>query len=223
MPRVFYSSRHGGVSRNPFDSFNLGTHVGDEIESVRQNREILRANLCLTSLAFMDQRHGADISVIAEPAQANLIPDADALMTNQKGIGLAVMVADCVPLLLAAEGWVAAVHVGRVGLMSNIVESVLRKFDELGAAARDAWIGPHICQECYEVDSNMYRELTASRPLLATTDEKHCLNLKAPIVDVLVGQGVRVHDLSRCTVETDDLFSYRRDGMTGRFAGVIAL
>ena len=223
MPRVFFSSRHGGLSTEPYGSLNLGDRVGDEPAIVTANRELLRKALSLSELVFMNQSHSADIAVITGDVRRMQTPDADALFTNQRGIGLAVMVADCLPLLLASNSWVAAVHVGRVGLMSGIVEKVLAEFGSHDSKPTQAWIGPHICSRCYEVSSDMYGELTSQRPLLATSTATRCLDLKTEVTAILSEAKVPVMDLGSCSVESLDHFSYRRDGVTGRFAGVISL
>jgi polyphenol oxidase len=223
MPRVVFSSRHGGVSNGAYDSLNLGDHVGDSLESVTANREILRKSLSLSELVFMNQSHSSDISFITEGANPKKTPNADALMTNLRGIGLAVMVADCVPLLLASEAWVAAVHVGRVGLLDGIVEKVLTSFESHNATPTRAWIGPHICADCYEVSPEMYQSAITERPQLATNGASHCLNLAGEIRAVLNQANVAITDIHTCAAESSDYFSYRRDGVTGRFAGVISL
>jgi hypothetical protein len=223
MPRVFFSSRHGGASQGSYASLNLGNHVGDDSALVQSNRLALQNALSLKHLVFMNQTHSADIVEIPDEIKAGSSPNADALMTNHKGIGLAVMVADCVPLLLASPSWVAAVHVGRVGLLSGIVEKTLARFREANSPVTEAWIGPHICSDCYEVSSEMYEDVTQQRNALATDATRHCLNLRAGVVEILENHSVAITDLGICTVESKDHFSYRRDGVTGRFAGVISL
>ena len=223
MPRVFFSSRHGGISIGSYASLNLGDHVGDSLEGVAANREIVRKTLSLSQLVFMNQSHSSDISVVTEDAYPIQTPNADALMTNLRGIGLAVMVADCVPLLLASESWVAAVHVGRVGLLGGIVEKVLSEFESHSTTPTRAWIGPHICADCYEVSLEMYQSATAERLLLATSESSHCLNLAAEVREILNRANIAITDLHSCAAESTDYFSYRRHGVTGRFAGVISL
>ena len=223
MPRVFFSSRHGGISNGAYTSLNLGDHVGDSLESVTANREVLRKALSLSHLVFMNQSHSSDVSVITEDAYSIQTPNADALMTNLRGVGLAVMVADCVPLLLASESWVAAVHVGRVGLLDGIVEKVLVEFESRSTTPSRAWIGPHICADCYEVSPEMYKTATTERPQLATSESTHCLNLAAEIREILNRANIAITDVHSCAAESTDYFSYRRDGVTGRFAGVISL
>ncbi len=223
MPRVFFSSRHGGISSGAYTSLNLGDHVGDSLESVTANREVLRKALSLSHLVFMNQSHSSDVSVITEDAYSIHTPNADALMTNLRGFGLAVMVADCVPLLLASESWVAAVHVGRVGLLDGIVEKVLVEFESRSTTPSRAWIGPHICADCYEVSPEMYKTATTERPQLATSESTHCLNLAAEIREILNRANIAITDVHSCAAESTDYFSYRRDGVTGRFAGVISL
>ena len=223
MPRVFFSSRHGGSSSGPYASLNLGTHVLDSEVDVAKNRETLRHHLSLPQLLFMNQSHGAEIATIDNPSALADVYVADAIMTNLPGVGLAVMVADCVPLLVASDEWVAAVHVGRVGLLKGIVESVLAQFQARHSSITRAWIGPHICSQCYEVSPDMYADAVNQQSHLATSPTAHCLDLQGAVSAILATSGGSLSVVDSCTVENSDFFSYRRDTVTGRFAGVISL
>jgi len=220
MPTRF-TKRTGGVSHGAFASLNLGTHVGDELSDVLQNRGIVAAKFGPTQ--YMNQVHGDRIALIEEVTDE--LPTADALVTGIPGITLAVMVADCIPLLLKSNESVAAVHVGRRGLVNEITRKTLTLMRDMGASQITAIIGPAICGTCYEVSEDIFNEVVALHPMAQsrTPSGTYALNLPAALRSVLNDEGVEVVDQFECTVESEDYFSYRRDGVTGRQAGVISL
>jgi hypothetical protein len=220
MPTRF-TKRTGGVSHGAFASLNLGTHVGDELSDVLQNRGIVAAKFGPTQ--YMNQVHGDRIALIEEVTDE--LPTADALVTGIPGITLAVMVADCIPLLLKSNESVAAVHVGRRGLVNEITRKTLSLMRDMGASQITAVIGPAICGSCYEVSEDIFNEVVALHSMAQsrTPSGTYALNLPAALRSVLNDEGVEVVDQFECTVESEDYFSYRRDGITGRQAGVISL
>jgi len=230
-PRRVVTDRRGGRSSAPYDSFNLGDHVGDSPDDVAANRARLAAELGVAPgrLVWMNQVHGSGVAVVDEPPDAP-VPDTDALVTNTPGLVLAVLVADCVPVLLAdAEaGVVAAVHAGREGVRLGVVREALVAMAGLGARpeATTALLGPAVCGGCYEVPAAMRAEVAKVAPAAAARSRRGtpALDLLAGLAEVLRGAGVGqvVHD-PRCTVEDRLLFSHRRDGVTGRQAGVVWL
>jgi YfiH family protein len=216
-----FTKRTGGVSHGAFASLNLGTHVGDVIEDVLANREILASKL--GPIQYMNQVHGDRIALIEEVTDD--APTADALVTGIPGISLAVMVADCIPLLLKSKEAVAAVHVGRRGLVNEITRKTLELMRDMGASQITAIIGPAICDQCYEVSEDVYNEVIALHPFAQskTPQGTFALDLPAALRSVLSDEGIPILNKFECTVESDDLFSYRRDGVTGRQAGIISL
>jgi len=221
MARTFFSSIHGGESTTPFATLNLGDHVGDVQEAVDRNRQRVRELLGLRELIFMNQVHGCEVVEIGDEIDA--VPTCDALVTRRKGVGLAVLTADCIPLLIDGGEVVAAVHVGRKGLITGVISETIKLMRQLGARSFEAKVGPSICGDCYEVSPEMYREISAAFPATATDASRHCLNLGSGAVAQLQEQGVRVNALDICTLESQDFFSYRRDEITGRMAGIISL
>jgi YfiH family protein len=177
----------------------------------------------------MDQVHGAAVAVVDAPRQGK-VPDTDALVTATPGLVLCVLVADCVPVLLAdpEAGVVAAVHAGREGVRKGVVPAALAAMAELGArpATTSALLGPAICGACYEVPAAMRAEVARVAPAAAVRTRRGTpgLDLRAGVAELLRGAGVAqvVHD-PRCTAEDRFLFSHRRDGVTGRQAGVVWL
>ena len=139
MATSLFTSRLGGVSSPPYDSFNLATHVGDSPSDVARNREILAGliSLPINQIFFMNQVHGNSVAIIDRQSDSSVAPSADALFTNVPGFALVSLIADCTPLLLRSDKAVAAVHVGRKGLMAEVLESTLRVFHEFGIPNND--------------------------------------------------------------------------------------
>jgi YfiH family protein len=220
-----FTDRRGGGSGPPYDEANLATHVGDRSAAVAANRERLLAGLGVPSAAWMNQVHGVDVVVVAEPAVEP--PTCDALVTSTPGLALAVLVADCVPVLIsdAAAGLVAAVHAGRRGAAGGIVLRTLGVLRELGARAPRAVLGPAICGRCYEVPEDMRADVEARLPGSAALTSRGTpgLDLRAGLARQLNAAGVPVETSPACTAEDPALFSHRRDGVTGRQAGLVVI
>jgi len=216
-----FTNRTGGVSTGAFASLNLGDHVGDVPVAVAENRSILARKF--GPVQFMKQVHGDRIAIIEEVTDE--APTADALVTGIPGIALAVMVADCIPLLLKSSEVVAAVHVGRRGLQNQITRKTLALMREMGASTITAIIGPGICGKCYEVSEDVFKEVVAEHPFTKarTPSGSYALDLHAGLRSVLSDEGIGILDKFECTFENPELFSYRRDSITGRQAGIIAL
>ena len=222
-----FSDRHGGVSAPPYDSLNLGDHVGDDPEAVARNRRILQRRIGGLPIVWMEQVHGDRIVDVKGPTER--AGRCDALVTKCPGIALAVMVADCVPILMAdtRRGVVAAVHAGRNGTLLDIApKTVVHMAKRYGCDPRDieVWMGPAIGVCCYQVSEEIATIVGKS------VGEKYVngryLDLKSLNRDRLIAAGVLPEHImisDVCTCCDLDYFSYRRDGVTGRFAGVIAL
>lgn len=228
--RWSFSDRHGGVSVAPYKSLNLGGHVGDAPAAVEANRARWSASLGdpPLQLRFMDQVHGDSVAVV-DRATAAAPAGTDAMVTRTHRLGLAVLVADCVPVLMAdAEaGVVAAVHAGRLGVRGQIVLRALESMARLGASRMRtvAWLGPSVCAGCYEVPAQMRADVASVVPATwaSTRSGTPALDLRAGLTAELESAGVTVTSVGGCTVESADHFSHRRDGITGRFAGVVWL
>ena len=216
-----FTNRTGGASTGAFASANLGFHVGDEPDHVTANRARLSKEF--GPVAFMTQVHGDRVAVVEDVSDVD--PTADALVTGIPGITLAVQVADCIPLLLISSQSVAAVHVGRKGLVNGVTLRALEVMRDMGASDIRAVLGPAICGVCYEVSEEIFTEVTAQHPAAASRSARgnHALDLPAALVKVLQGQKIAVEIVGGCTVESSELFSYRRDGVTGRQAGLVWL
>ena len=221
MAQILFSARHGGVSQGEFSSFNLGDHVGDIALAVENNRKILKSLISQVSPVFMNQVHGNEVIEVDSNSISPLT--ADALITRQPGLPLAVLSADCLPILIKGPKIVGAIHAGRKGILNGIITETISRMRALGGDNLVATIGPAICGQCYEVDLQMYLDAVSRDSELATNTETHCLDLKRAARSQLSAQGVEVSDLQICTAHDSNFFSYRRDGITGRNVGVIVL
>ena len=219
MPSVF-TTRRNGASLAPYESLNLAQHVGDDAESVATNRQLLAK--ITGPVQFMNQVHG---DKVVEVKTLGDDPTCDALITTLPGIALAVMVADCIPLLLSSSTVVGAVHVGRRGLMNSVAIKALDAMRKLGAGQIHAQLGASICGRCYEVPQDLADEVSAKHPAATslTNNLTPALDLPRALIADLVAHGVTYEAISRCTLEDDEYFSYRRHNITGRNAGVVWL
>lgn len=175
----------------------------------------------------MRQVHGTDVTVVTDDVPAGAqAPDVDALVSSQPGRALAVMVADCVPLLVAAPGAVAAAHAGRLGALAGIVDRTLDVLDDVATGAeRTAAIGPSIRGCCYEVPAAMQADAARRAPAAATTTTWGTPSIDLPtlVAADLARRGVDVVDGGVCTACDERWFSHRRDPESGRQVGVIVL
>jgi YfiH family protein len=217
----FFTNRHGGFSHGDYSSWNLASHVDDDPADVELNRAKLREQV--GDFVVMSQVHGDTVVVIDQlPAE---VPVADALITGNPDLALVVMVADCIPLLLRSEKLVAAVHVGRAGLMNSIALKTVAQMRELGATQISGSIGPAICGSCYEVPQELHDQVNAIHPLASskTRTGTPALDLPRALIAALAVVDVPVVNSASCTLEDDNYFSYRRNRVTGRQGGVIKL
>lgn len=231
--RKVFTTRAGGVSQSPYASFNLGDHVGDDPQAVASNRNRLADIIGLSpdKVVYMEQIHSNTVTVIDEaPADGQAVEATDALVTTQRGLALAVLVADCVPVLLSDTdaGVIAAVHAGRMGARNGIVAKTIAKMEELGAKPSriHALMGAAASGANYEVPEAMARDVEAKLPgsIARTTKGTTGLDIRAGLLRQMLSLGVKMIDSDpRCTIEDEDLFSYRREGTTGRQAGVVWL
>ena len=229
--RMVFTAKAGGVSLSPYDSFNLGDHVGDAPEDVASNRQRLADVLGLAPEQFvwMEQLHTNTVTVVDGP-QSEPVEATDAVVTTQPGLALCVLVADCVPVLLSDHnaGVIAAAHAGRLGARNGIVKKTVEEMVELGAnpANIQVLLGPAAAGASYEVPLEMARDVESRLPGSMTKTSKGTtgLDIRAGLVRQLLSLGVTHVDADpRDTVTDTDFFSYRREGTTGRQAGVIWL
>jgi YfiH family protein len=228
------STRHGGVSLGPFDSLNLGDHVGDDPAAVAANRAAWAGRLEGARPLWMRQVHGSEVVNAAEAVQAAVSPQADGCWTAEPGIACVVQVADCLPVLVAALNGraVGAAHAGWRGLAAGVVErTAVAVARAAGCGPEDliCWLGPCIGQRQFEVGPDVVaafggggRFVGRPRP---DVQMRWLADLPGLARDRLAATGVhRVFGGTWCTVEDPlSFFSFRRDGVTGRQAAAIWL
>lgn len=229
--RAAITGRSGGVSVPPYDGRNLGGAVGDDPAAVGRNRELTALELGLDPgrVVFMRQVHSADAQYVAEPYGADP-PALDAVLTDREGLALAVLVADCAPVLIADPdaGLIGAAHSGRAGTTLGVAPALVGAMASRGGrpSSMVALIGPSACGLCYEVSARLRDEVAAVIPQTRSTTRQGtpALDIRAGIEAQLKAAGVAEirHD-ARCTIESPELFSYRRANQTGRFAAYIWL
>jgi purine-nucleoside/S-methyl-5'-thioadenosine phosphorylase / adenosine deaminase len=236
-----FTGRAGGASAPPYQSLNLGLRVGDDLRGVLGNRRRTATVLGLAGLpwAVARQVHSAVVLRVAldrlgqgPPEAKPPVGEGDGLASDEPGVVLAVLTADCAPVLLAdpAAQVVAAVHAGWRGLAAGVVEAGVAAMAELGAdpAATVGLVGPAIGGCCYEVGPDVRAAVGDRYPgaLATTRSGRPALDPAAGAVEALTRAGVgEVRAAGECTFDQDErFFSHRRDhGRTGRQAALIAL
>lgn len=239
IPRVFdglpsvvagFSTRAGGVSPTPFAGLNLGGSTGDDAERVRENRRrfLDALGFDLGDLATVGQVHGADVAPVTAPGHT---PEHDGLVTDQPGLALGIVVADCGAVLLAdAEAEVVgACHAGWRGAVGEIPTRTVEAMAALGAvpARIRAYVGPCIGPEDFEVGPEVASQFDAPYVLAVEGNTKPHVDLAGAIAAQLQAAGVpEAHiEIESCsTFDTDRFYSYRAEGgTTGRMMGIIGI
>ncbi len=246
-----FTDREGGVSKSPYESLNLGMHVGDSKEDVLSNRAIIAKTIDLVPqhFVFAKQVHGNMAWHVSKKeagrgafSMDDAIEDADALVTMEKGVPLMILSADCAPVLFAGKDQkvVGAAHAGWRGATSGIITSTTTMMVDLGVSpeALQVAIGPTIRGCCYEVDEPVaeavretYRRLSVHQGEALTPSVKKpghfMLDIPTLIREELLSLGItseHVHDTGICTHCDERFFSHRREnGRTGRQGAYIYL
>ncbi|MCX6174178.1 MAG: peptidoglycan editing factor PgeF [Ignavibacteriales bacterium] len=226
---IFGLSTKIGLDRTEPFYFNMSLTVGDDKEIVRANREAFYNELGLTTeqIAIQKQIHSDIITIVSEPG---LVGESDAMITTQKGIGLAISTADCTPIFIYDRNnqIIATVHSGWRGTEKQILrKTILILLEQFNCSSNDllVYLGPSICQKNYEVGDEVAKHF--HRTYLKSIDHKHYLDIVGMNKDVLLDLGIRdshIEISSLCSYEVEYLQSYRRDGKkSGRALGVIAM
>jgi YfiH family protein len=217
-------NRTGGTSRAPFDSLNLASYVGDDSNSVATNLEIVKEMVSVKKISVMNAEHGNIVNVVTQPGIA---PAGDGLVTSRTDLALVALAADCVPFGLVdpVNRVIAVGHAGWRGVLANVMQSLLHEFVTSGAQLNhtQAIIGPAICANCYEVPIERVELFREVRPEAISSPRN--LDLTRGVVSVLAEQVTQVHELTGCTLENSELFSFRRAAgePTGRGGLVLAM
>lgn len=225
------TTRLGGLSVSPYDSMNLGSHVGDVLEHVDANRRLL-SKYVKGDMAWLEQVHGTDVVCLDAP-QGGGLPQADAAFTSKPGKVCAVLTADCIPILLCSRTGdrVAAVHAGWRGLSMGVVDAAVKALTPEPSTLM-AYIGPCISREYFEVEIDVIEEF--ERQGWDQVDQHYVVDKLRPgkfymdLVSLarsrLVELGItNIHGEGYCTYANEHFYSHRRDGKTGRFASLIWL
>ena len=227
--RVFCSGRAGGVSPAPYESCNVGDHVGDTAEHVAANRQRLAEATGLadpTAWVWLHQVHGTGVHVASAPSGAEP-PEADAAVTATPGLPLAVLTADCAPVALACDDAVGVVHAGHRGLEHGVIAAAVEGLRAIGHGPVRAYLGPCIHPVRYEFGAtDLARFVDRFGPEVAgrTADGRPALDIPAAVRAALRECGVdELDDSEVCTASSTEHFSFRRDGVTGRQATIVVL
>ncbi len=222
--QAFTTTRMGGVSSAPWDSFNLGSNCGDQAQDVSTNRETLRAVLPAAPI-WLEQVHGSDV-IRAE--ESSNIPVADASWSDQAGVVCTILTADCLPVLLCTSSGshIAVVHCGWRSLAEGILENTIAAL-QVNTSSLLAWFGPAISAANYEVGSEVYQAFVDIHPqnqqaFKVTTAGCWQADLLLLARLSLQRQGLKLfYGGQYCTYTDRRFYSYRRDGVTGRMVSVI--
>jgi YfiH family protein len=227
--RFAFTDRFGGASTAPYGELNLGGS-GEDRQVIAENfRRIADAfGVRPEAIVRVSQVHGRDVQVVRPGDELPLtpMPTADAIVTTRSDVVLAVRAADCLPVLLAGDGVVGAAHSGRKGLYVGVVPATVEAMRELGASRITAVLGPYACGNCYEVPEDMRAEVAERVPAsyAETSWGTPSIDVAAGVKAQLGELGVEVIDATTCTIESENLYSYRREGpVSGRMAGLVKL
>lgn len=221
------TGRSGGVSRAPYDEWNLAEYVGDRPEAVEENLNRLcrQVGVAAGRLAIASCVHGADVAIVSEPG---FVPGVDALVTQEPDLAVLARGADCAPIALIGDDGhtVAAVHCGWRGLVSDVLGSTFAVMNGLGAGVERAIVGPATCGACYRVSAERAVQVRVNSPIavsrtavVAAPDGQPGIDIRRGVVARLLSLGVpkdAIEQVGNCTIEDPMLFSFRRDGVTGR-------
>ena len=228
--RALVTTRAGGVSEAPWNSLNLGDHVGDSPAAVAENRSRLREILPAEPV-WMRQIHGTRC---IDAGLSPDFPEADASFSRRRGVVCAVLTADCLPVFLCDEAAsvVAVAHAGWRGLAAGVIEATVAAMvsEQTSAGQLMAWLGPAIGPFAFEVggevrDIFVNHDPAATEAFLPGEEGKWLCDIQELARQRLAALGIRrLTSADSCTVsDSERFFSYRRDGVTGRMASLIWL
>ena len=244
--RVLTTTRAGGVSGGRYASLNLGAHVGDVNEAVARNRDLLGSAIGIDRIQWLDQVHGtrcvavsSDTSFDTSFDMSKAVPEADAAWTADRGLGLAVLTADCLPVAFCHRDGraIAMAHAGWRGLVAGVLSATVRSLPD-DPSDYSAWIGPGIGVDAYQVGAEVVAAVSAMDDIGGPADDfyfcspggspgegsRYQLDLAGLAAAQLAHLGVaEVLSERICSFSDQRFYSYRRDGVTGRMASVVWL
>ena len=215
---------------------NLAFHVNDDQERVLHKHKILaqKHSYSYEKLIHMKQIHSNKVKVVTKEEDFFSTPSCDALVTDKRDIPLMVMVADCSALLFYddTQKVIGVVHAGRAGAFSNIIQNTLHTFStQFNSKVEDIFVtvAPAICQECYEVGEEIFIEaqMLQLEYAILKKEEKYYLDIRSILESQLLQGGVQKEHIEMSPLcnacHTEEYYSYRKEGQTGRFSGVLML
>ncbi|MFP7477722.1 peptidoglycan editing factor PgeF [Terribacillus saccharophilus] len=237
------TTKYNGVSKAPFDSLNMGLHVGDVPEDVVRNRELLAdaIEFPLERWVLGEQVHGTEIAVVTKNEAgrgsrvlADSLPSVDGLITNEKGMLLAAFFADCVPLYFydSTSEWVGMAHAGWRGTVANMAGKMIEALCANGANknSMQAIIGPCISKKRYEVDDYIVQQIPEEfrdKVLQPSGSDRYHLDLQELNRLYMLQAGIQdenIFTVAYCTYDSPEFYSHREDqGKTGRMIGFIGM
>ena len=225
--RFAFTDRFGGSSAPPYGELNLGG-AGEDPTLIGKNYRLVADAFGVRpeQIVRISQVHGRAVYVVGPEDELPLDPTpvADALVTTRTDVVLAVRAADCLPVLLAGDGVVGAAHSGRRGMYDGVVPATVEAMRELGASRITAVLGPSACGKCYEVPAQMRAEVAERVPasFSETSWGTPAIDVAAGVRSQLDDLDVEIVDATACTIESESLYSYRREGpVSGRMAGLV--
>ncbi|MFT4147871.1 MAG: laccase domain-containing protein [Micrococcaceae bacterium] len=232
---LFFTGAQGFSEISPCGTTNLAFHVGDIPVSVEKNRQKLAAELSVSNLQFMSQTHSSNIKHFSgkQRLKSEEVQQTDALVFSGAGAAAAVMVADCVPVLIYddAAGLYAVAHAGRAGVLGSIVSKTLTDLYTQGARDLTVILGPAICSLCYEIPTHMAQDCEnvipgstgITREGTPSFDLKSGIRLEVAENFKAKDAYVEIQEIDICTFEDSRYFSYRKNQKAGRFVGGVVV
>jgi YfiH family protein len=222
----FTTTRIGGFSKGYYSELNMGFHVGDDKKLVEKNYGKLLSVFDIDKIQLLNQIHSDKVIEINKTEK--IYPEADGLFTNKERLALGIMTADCYTVQLIGEKYISNLHCGWRSIYSGIVQNAISLFDKNNDKIIAAVIGVGICNDCYEVDSELaekFNLLFPKKNIVLKKDNAYFLNLRKVLFNILKEQNINnILDLNYCSSCEDEFYSHRRDkGKTGRMLSVLMI
>ena len=217
----FISTNQSGFSREKFKHANFSFDVGDNQINVQSNINCLRNQLNINHIVFMNQTHSNLVSNVSTNSK---YADSDAIFSNDKHIACAVLTADCIPILITnkAGSIIGCIHAGWRGLRHNIIENFFNELSNIKKEDIMVLLGPCISQNNYEVDEDVLNQFSKySKRFEKVKNGKYKMNLRYIAYDILSEIGITDVTISKSCTFDENFYSYRKDGITGRFISLI--
>ncbi len=217
----FISTNQTGMSKGIYQYANFSTQVGDDDACVYSNIAELKKLLNIDSISFMNQKHS---SIVLEAKYQDIYLDCDAQFTANKNLACAVLTADCIPILVTNRqgSFIGCIHAGWKGLKNKVIENFFDRLHFIKKSDFIVLIGPCISASKYEVGQELYENFINYRKRFRKNKSgNYYMNLRYIAKDILSQLGISNVTISRSCTYNDSFYSYRKDGVTGRFISLI--